>query len=88
MSHNPMGFHGLLQGQHYLYFPLHTIICKNSVRTSQETHYVTVTKPNRLMLFMETVAVYCEKNMEHINKLCGQNAEFWYVKAGGTYGNH
>jgi hypothetical protein len=37
----------------------------NSVRTSQETHYVTATKPNRLMLFGETVAVYCENHTEH-----------------------
>jgi hypothetical protein len=36
------------------------IIYSNSVRTSQETHYVSATKPNRLMLFRETVAVYCE----------------------------
>jgi hypothetical protein len=40
------------------------------------------------MLFGETVAVYCENRMEHINTLCGQNAEFWYVKTGGTYTNH
>jgi hypothetical protein len=26
--------------------------------------------------------------MEHINTLCGQNAEFYYVKAGGTYSDH
>jgi hypothetical protein len=31
---------------------------KDPVRTSQETHYVTATKPNRLMLFRETVAVF------------------------------
>jgi hypothetical protein len=37
----------------------------NSVRTSQETHHVTVTEPNQLMLFQETVAVYCENHMEH-----------------------
>jgi hypothetical protein len=48
----------------------------NSVRTSQETHYVSATKPNQLMLFGETVAVYCEIHMEHTNTLCGQNAEF------------
>jgi hypothetical protein len=42
---------------------------KNSVRTSQETHYVSATKPNRLMLFGETVAVYCENHMEHTNTL-------------------
>jgi hypothetical protein len=43
----------------------------NTVRTSQETHYVSTTKPNRLMLFEETVAVYCEKPTDHINALCG-----------------
>jgi hypothetical protein len=58
------------------------------VCTSQETHYVSTTKPNRLMLFGETVAVYCENRREHINTLCGQNAEIWYVKAGGIYTNH
>jgi hypothetical protein len=42
------------------------------VRTSQETHYVSATKPNRLMLFRETVAVYCENHMEQTNKLCAQ----------------
>jgi hypothetical protein len=58
------------------------------VRTSQETHYVTTTEPNRLMLFGETVAAYCENRTEHTDTLCGQNAEFWCVKAGGTYSNH
>jgi hypothetical protein len=40
------------------------------------------------MLFGETVAVYCEHHTEHISTMCGQNAEFWCVKAGGTYSNH
>jgi hypothetical protein len=40
------------------------------------------------MLFGETVAVYCENHTEHINTLCGQKSEFWYVKVGGTYSNH
>jgi translation initiation factor IF-1 len=48
----------------------------NLVRTSQETHYISTTKPIRLMLFMETVAVYCENHTEHTDTLCGQNAEF------------
>jgi hypothetical protein len=63
-------------------------IFKNSVRTSKETHYVSITKPNRLMLFSETVAVYCENHTEHTNTFCGKNAEFWYVKVGGTYSAH
>jgi hypothetical protein len=40
------------------------------------------------MLFRETVAVYCENHTVNTNALCGQNAEFWYVKACGTYSNH
>jgi hypothetical protein len=58
------------------------------VRTSQETHYVTATRLNRLMLFRETVAVYCENHTEHTDTLCGQNAEFLYVKGGGIYRYH
>jgi hypothetical protein len=50
------------------------IVHKNSVRTSQETHYVSATNTHRLMLFRETVAVYCENHTEHINTLYGQNA--------------
>jgi hypothetical protein len=52
------------------------IIYKDSVRTSQETYYASATKPNGLMLFRETVAVYCENQMEHINTLCEQNIQF------------
>jgi hypothetical protein len=47
------------------------VYCENNtehtdtVRTSQETHYVSGTKPNRLMLFGETVVVYFENHTEH-----------------------
>jgi hypothetical protein len=72
--------------------PRETAISVDTTRhmfsTSRETHYVTATKPNRLMLFRETVAVYCENHMEHTDTLCGQNAEFECVKAGGTYSDH
>jgi hypothetical protein len=40
------------------------------------------------MLFRETVAVCCGNHTEHTDTLCGQNAEFQYVTAGGTYCNH
>jgi hypothetical protein len=50
------------------------MIYKNSVRTSQETHSVSATKNCRLMLFRETVDVYCENHTEHTDILCG--AEF------------
>jgi hypothetical protein len=46
----------------------------NSVHASQETHYVSATKPNRLMLFREIIADYCENFIYHINTVCGQNA--------------
>jgi translation initiation factor IF-1 len=45
----------------------------SSVRTSQETRYVSATKTSQLMLFREIIAVYCENHTEHINTLCGQN---------------
>jgi hypothetical protein len=38
---------------------------KISDRTSLETHYVSATEPNWLMLFGETVAVYYENHAEH-----------------------
>jgi hypothetical protein len=59
-----------------------SVIYTNSVRTSQETHYISATKPHRLMLFRETVAVYCESHTEHTNALCGQNADIFNFKAG------
>jgi hypothetical protein len=46
---------------------------QSSVRTSQGTHYASATKPNRLMLFREIIAVYCENHTEHRNTLCGQS---------------
>jgi hypothetical protein len=60
----------------------------NSVRTSQETHYVSATKPNQLMLFKETVAVYFENHTEHTDTLYFQNTEFCCVRSGGIYRNH
>jgi hypothetical protein len=34
-----------------------------------------MTKPNRVMLFREIIAVFCENHMEHANTLCGQNTD-------------
>jgi hypothetical protein len=61
---------------------------QNPVHISQETYYVSATETNRLMLFRETVGVYCENHTGHTDTLCGQNTEFQYVKEGGTYSNH
>jgi hypothetical protein len=47
----------------------YTSICRHSVRTSQETHYITVTEPTQLILFGETVAVCCENRTEHTDTL-------------------
>jgi hypothetical protein len=54
---------------------------KNSLSSSQETYYVTVPKPKRLMLF-------AVRSIRNTNTLCVQNAEFCYVKEAGTYSNH
>jgi hypothetical protein len=43
--------------------------------TSQEKHYVSHTKPNRLILFGEIFTVSCEIHTEHTDTLCGQNVE-------------
>jgi predicted Zn-dependent protease with MMP-like domain len=51
-----------------------------SVRTSRETHYVSATEPKWLMLFGETVAVYCENHTEHTDTVC-TSQETYYVSA-------
>jgi hypothetical protein len=40
------------------------------------------------MQFRETSVVYYENHTKRTNALSGQDAEFWCVKAGGTYNNH
>jgi hypothetical protein len=45
-------------------------------RTSQGTHSVSMATTNRLMLFRETVSVYCDNHTEHTDKLCGQKAVY------------
>jgi hypothetical protein len=40
------------------------------------------------MLSKEAIAGYTKPSMKAINWLCGQNAEFWIVKAGVTYSYH
>jgi hypothetical protein len=57
---------------------------RNTVRTSQETHYVSATQTNRLMLFRETVAVYWENHTEHRNTV-RTSQETHYVSATQTY---
>ena len=40
------------------------------------------------MLCREMIAVCSEIHTKHINTLCGQNVELFYVKPGGIYSNH
>jgi hypothetical protein len=63
-------------------FNLGNILYTDSVHTSQETHDVSATETNRLMLFRENVTVCFENRLKHTNR------EFLRVKAGGTYSNH
>jgi hypothetical protein len=56
----------------------------NSFRTSQETHYISATKLDRLMLFRKTNAVYCERIIRNTNTVSVQNAEFLNVREGAN----
>jgi hypothetical protein len=42
-------------------------------------------KINRIILFTVKKPIYFENRAQHTNTLCGQNAEIYYVKAGGMY---
>jgi thioredoxin-related protein len=56
----------------------------DTVRTSQETYYVSATEINQLMLFEETVAVYCEKHTEHTDTV-RTSQETCHISATETY---
>jgi hypothetical protein len=50
------------------------LIYQNSVRTAQETHYVSVTKKNNLLMpLKEQIAAYCENCTKQTNIFCGQS---------------
>jgi hypothetical protein len=55
------------------------------VRTSQETYYLSVTEPNWVMPFRETVAVYCENHTEHTDTPCGLNAIYIHTYKFSSY---
>jgi hypothetical protein len=63
------------------------VIYTNSDRSSQERHYVSATKPNRLMLFRETVAVYCENHTEHTDTVY-KNEGFFNITGSVPYSYH
>ena len=47
----------------------------NSVSTSQKLHCVLITNKSLFTLFIEISTDYSETYKEHINKLCGYNAQ-------------
>ena len=53
-------------------------IVKYPVRTSQRTRPTIITVGKELRLFGQILAVYCEKHMQHMNTLCGQNGTYSY----------
>jgi hypothetical protein len=61
-------------------------LSRQNLRQFLETYIITFkNKYNfcrsiNVLLFRETVAVYCENHTEHINTLCGQNAETLYIR--------
>jgi predicted Zn-dependent protease with MMP-like domain len=77
-SHSPYVTFSLTRGWRLTLFLLNNMTYY--VRTSQETHYVSTTEPNRLMLFRETVAVYCENHTEHTDTV-RTSQETYYVSA-------
>jgi hypothetical protein len=62
----------------FLFLP--GIIYKNSVCTSQETHYVMATKSDRSMLFGQKVAVYSDNHVKHKYSLWVKLKEFFILK--------
>jgi hypothetical protein len=58
---------------------------KDSVRTAQKTHSVSVIKTNQLTLYRVGIAVCCEIHTKQTNTLCGQNVEFVNISPCGTY---
>jgi hypothetical protein len=55
-------------------------ICKISVRTSQETHYVSSTKTERLILFGQSNSVPSEIHARNISTLLGKMQSFITLK--------
>jgi len=53
------------------------IVYKDPVRTTQQTHSISVIQTSQLMLYREIIAVCSEIHTTHINTLCGQNVELY-----------
>jgi hypothetical protein len=58
-------------------------VYKNSISASQMTESACI-----MILFMEIITVYCETQMNHMIRQCGESAEFLKVAANVTYRYH
>jgi len=67
-------------GQNVKLLNVKLAVCKDSVRTAQQTHSASVIKTSQLMLFREVIAVCSEINTKHINTVCWQNVELLNIK--------
>jgi hypothetical protein len=54
----------------------------------QQTYSVSIIPTNWLILLMEIIAVYYEKQQKYINTVFGQNAELFNGTACGAYSSH
>jgi hypothetical protein len=53
------------------------MLYKNVVRTSQETHYVSTTETNRLLMFGQKKLLFIVRTIRNAQTHCvGQNEEF------------
>jgi hypothetical protein len=63
-------------------------ITLNIQSVPRSKHTPSVIKTSQLMLYREIIAVCSQIHPKHINKLCGLNVRFLYVKPDGTYSYH
>jgi hypothetical protein len=62
-----------------------SVIYTNSVPTSQETHYISITRKNHLMMFREISILKITRNIHTVG---AKISEFCSVKASGKYSDH
>ena len=61
------------------------ITYKIPIPALQRTQNVPTVETNLLALCREIIRIYCESHKEHVNTLCGQNADFLHATAYGPY---
>ena len=60
-------------------------VFRDTIRTAQETHSVSVIKASKLTLCREIIAVCSEIRTKHVRTLCGEYVEFINVKTAATF---